>query len=272
MSNVHQFQSRRDPVAPRPPVTISPRFIPVLAAFLAAGVALYTGIASGGVPVFVFVMAGWVVALCLHEFGHAYVAYRGGDTGVRERGYLSLDPLGYSHPMFSIVLPVLFLAIGGIGLPGGAVYIDRDKLKTRRWDSLVSIAGPAMTFACFLALAAPFFFEVYRGAEPDKIAGTLDFWAGLAMLAYILAMAVVFNLLPLPGFDGFGALAVFMSRETERKLMQYAQPVMLLFILAVVVYPAALRPLNVAAGYMNQLLGVPLGLVGHGLSLFRFWS
>jgi Zn-dependent protease len=271
MSNVHNFRQRGAPPA-RPPVTVSPRFIPVLAAFLASGVALYTGIASGGFAVFVFVMAGWVVSLCLHELGHAYAAYLGGDHGVRERGYLSLDPLSYSHPMFSIVLPMLFLAIGGIGLPGGAVYIDYSKLRSRRWESLTSLAGPAMSFLFFVLLALPFLLQLYRGAEPQQLAGTGDFWAGLALLAYIQAMAVVFNLLPLPGFDGFRALAALMSRETEAKLMNYAQPVMLLFILAIVVVPQLLQPISLAAAHMAHLFGIPLIWVGEGMRLFRFWS
>ena len=50
--------------------------------------------------------AGWLVSLCLHEYAHALVAYRAGDLGVAERGYLTLNPLKYTHPLLSIVLPV----------------------------------------------------------------------------------------------------------------------------------------------------------------------
>lgn len=48
--------------------------------------------------VFVFVIAGWLVSLCLHEFGHAFTAWRFGDHDVAVRGYLTLDPRRYSHP------------------------------------------------------------------------------------------------------------------------------------------------------------------------------
>ncbi len=75
------------------------------------------------VGVFVFVIAGWLVSLCLHEFGHAFTAWRFGDHDVAVRGYLTLNPLKYSNPMLSIGLPLLFIALGGIGLPGGAVYL-----------------------------------------------------------------------------------------------------------------------------------------------------
>ena len=72
---------------------------------------------------FIFVVAGWVVSLCLHEFGHAFTAWRFGDHDVAVRGYLTLNPFKYSNPLLSIVLPVLIIAIGGIGLPGGAVWV-----------------------------------------------------------------------------------------------------------------------------------------------------
>ena len=70
----------------------------------------------------VFVISGWIVSVCLHEFGHALAAYRGGDLAVRSAGYLTLNPLKYTHPALSIVMPVVFIMLGGIGLPGGGVY------------------------------------------------------------------------------------------------------------------------------------------------------
>lgn len=54
-----------------------------------------------------------MVSLCLHEFGHAYTAWRFGDTDVEVRGYLTLDPLKYSNPVLSLGLPLLFIALGG---------------------------------------------------------------------------------------------------------------------------------------------------------------
>ena len=65
------------------------------------------------------VLAGWAVSLCLHEFGHAYTAYRGGDRSVRAKGYLTLDIRRYADLGLSLVLPVFFLLLGGIPLPGG---------------------------------------------------------------------------------------------------------------------------------------------------------
>ena len=46
--------------------------------------------------VVLLVLGGWAVSLCLHEFGHAAVAYRGGDRSVRGKGYLTLDIRRYT--------------------------------------------------------------------------------------------------------------------------------------------------------------------------------
>src|SRR3978361_1178732 len=72
----------------------------------------------------------------------AVPALSGGDISVRTRGYLTLNPFRYLNATYSIVIPVVILAIGGIPLPGGAVLIENHRLRTRGWSSLVSLAGP----------------------------------------------------------------------------------------------------------------------------------
>src|SRR5512141_869491 len=92
---------------------------------------------------FIIIFFGWIFSLCLHEFSHALVAYFGGDTTVKEKGYLTFNPLKSTHPFLSIVLPLLILFMGGIGLPGGAVYIETWRIRNRWWLSAMSLAGPA---------------------------------------------------------------------------------------------------------------------------------
>ena len=71
------------------------------------------------------------MSLCLHEFAHAYAAYRAGDRSVEAAGYLTLNPFKYAHPLLSIVLPLLFIVQGGIGLPGGAVYLHPHAFRSK---------------------------------------------------------------------------------------------------------------------------------------------
>src|SRR5690606_25802544 len=67
------------------------------------------------IAVFGFVLAAWMVSLCLHEFGHAYLAYRSGDRSVASKGYLTLNPFKYSDAVLSFLIPVVFIMLGGIG-------------------------------------------------------------------------------------------------------------------------------------------------------------
>jgi Zn-dependent protease len=122
-----------------------------------AGVAAQSTSGAFGVPVgvwvFVVVLGGWVITLCLHEFAHALVAYAGGDTSVRARGYLTLNPARYTDLATSVIMPIILLAIGGIPLPGGAVLVEPGRLRHRWFASLVSAAGPATNFLCGVLLA-----------------------------------------------------------------------------------------------------------------------
>src|SRR5207244_672355 len=75
-----------------------------------------------------------------------------GDRSVADKGYLTLNPLRYTDAMLSIVLPLVFLVLGGIGLPGGAVWIDRSRIRGRLRHSLVSAAGPLVNIVLALVL------------------------------------------------------------------------------------------------------------------------
>ena len=178
------------------------------------GVLLWTGALPGfvGVLTITFVVAGWITSLCIHEFGHALVAYLGGDRAVATSGYLTLDPLRYTNLMLSVVLPIAFLLLGGIGLPGGAVYINRAALRSRTWDSAVSVAGPLGTLLCGLLIAIVF---VISTQASWITTARVDFFGALAFLGFIEAVALLLNLLPIPGLDGFGILRPWLPYSVQ---------------------------------------------------------
>ena len=103
------------------------------------------------IAVFIFIIAGWVVSLSLHEFAHAFTAWRFGDHEVPMRGYLTLNPFKYANPVLSILLPALVILIGGIGLPGGAVWV-RTSFMTKWQKSLVSLSGPMVNVVSAVVL------------------------------------------------------------------------------------------------------------------------
>ncbi len=109
---------------------VSPVFLGILAVSAVTGWATWTGFAAEpGLAVFLFVTSAWVVSLCLHEYAHARTALHGGDISVGAKGYLTLNPMKYTHALLSVVLPVVFVIMGGIGLPGGAVFIERGRIR-----------------------------------------------------------------------------------------------------------------------------------------------
>src|SRR5439155_1177564 len=173
------------------------------------------------------VVGGWVTSLCIHEFGHAVIAYLGGDRSVASAGYLSLNPLKYTHPVLSIALPVVFLLIGGIGLPGGAVYLNERAIRNDRWRSFASAAGPLGNLLFAVLIGWPFL--VFRGAPPF---GDFHFWTALAFLVFLQVTAVVLNLIPIPPFDGFGMIAPWLSIELRIFASRLGMlPLLILFFL-----------------------------------------
>ncbi|TMF28472.1 MAG: hypothetical protein E6I29_10345, partial [Chloroflexi bacterium] len=167
---------------------ISPVFIGIVGATAVAGVLLWMNYLPRYVAflTLLFVVGGWVTSLCIHEFGHAFVAYLGGDRSVAGAGYLTLNPLRYTNVTMSLVLPIIFLLLGGIALPGGAVYINHSALRSRVWSSAVSIAGPVGTVLCGLLIAGVFFVAPQHSWITQ---GNLNFFAGLAMLGFFMALA-----------------------------------------------------------------------------------
>src|SRR3954451_18951145 len=139
--------------------------------------------------VVILVLAGWSVSLCLHEFGHALVAYRGGDWTVREKGYLTLDIRRYTNVALTFVLPVLFLLLGALPLPGGAVWVNHGLIRRNGVRALVSLAGPLMNLVLGGLLA------VTVAVIPMSIGLAI----GLSCLGLIQVLAFLLNILPVPG-------------------------------------------------------------------------
>ncbi|MBP3085959.1 site-2 protease family protein [Mycolicibacterium fortuitum] len=244
----------------------SPVFLVVVALTVGGGVLAWLAADAvkplSYVGVFILVIAGWLVSLCLHEFGHAFTAWRFGDHDVAVRGYLTLNPLKYSHPLLSLGFPVLVIALGGIGLPGGAVYV-RTSWMTARQKTLVSLAGPAANLVLAVLLLA----STWAFFDPAH----LVFWSGLAFLGFLQVTAVVLNLLPVPGLDGYGALEPHLSPETQRALEPAKQ--WGLFILLILLFtPVLNRWFFSVVFWFVDLSGVPSQLVSIGSQLTRFWS
>ena len=241
---------------------LSPFFL-VLVLATAAGAAL-AAVGTGAVLVtgiVLLVLGGWAVSLCLHEFAHALVAHRSGDTSIRGRGYLTLDIRRYTNVGLTFVLPVLFLLLGGIPLPGGAVWINHAAIRSRAARSLVSFAGPAVNLVFGLALTL----------VVAVVPMTVGLAAGLSCLALIEVLAFVLNILPVPGLDGFGVIEPYLS-DGARRLAERVRPWAPLVLLVVLLgLPGASRMLFGIGDVLFAAIGGNGALAGAGYNALLFW-
>lgn len=147
-----------------------------------------------------------LIALVLHEWAHAYVAYRLGDPTAKYLGRLTINPLKHLDPIGAIML---FLLGFGYAKP---VPINPNHFKNKhRDDLLVSIAGITMNLLLYLFFITIYFF-LSRSAYQIMLSSA--FWTTVlphlvqvvASIALVNLSIAVFNFIPIPPLDGFHVL------------------------------------------------------------------
>lgn len=243
----------------------SPVFFAIVFAAVLLGTALAWDQRLGGFTMFLFVVVGWILALTLHEFGHAIVAYIGGDRSVVDKGYLTLDVRKYADIGTSLLFPIFILVIGGIGLPGGAVWINTRAIRSPFMLSLMSAAGPIASGLCAVVCLVP----VRLGLVESS--GLI---IGLTFLGWLQVIAMVFNLLPIPGLDGFGIIEPHLSNEILRAIHPFRQyGIMIVFVAIFFIDPVRFAFFDLT-DWVTELIGGQEALDGRffGWNEFRFWS
>jgi Zn-dependent protease len=213
------------------------------------------------VGVVVLVLGGWAVSLCLHEFGHAAVAYRGGDTSVADKGYLTLDIRRYADLGLSLVLPLALLLLGGIPLPGGAVWINNRAIRARWARSLVSLAGPSVNLLLGVALVLVAIF----------VPMPVGLLIGLSYLALVQVLAFLLNMIPVPGLDGFGVIEPFLPERTRELAAKVRPWAPLAFFVVLVSLPGAGALFFGAGEALFAGIGGDPNAAASGYSAFMFW-
>lgn len=224
------------------------------------GTATAMGADPIGLWIFVTVLGGWLITLCLHEFSHAFTALRGGDTSIRQRGYLTLNPFRYVNGAMTFVIPLIILAVGGIPLPGGAVLIENHRIPSRIRRSAVSVAGPLVNVIAGVALAS------IAASLTSPLAYALSYLALLQFTAAIL------NLLPVPGLDGWGVLAPFLSPKTLAAVRPFTPWAPLVLIFVLISAPQVTQPFWDLSYFLFDAAGGSEQAASIGSALFRFWQ
>ena len=238
---------------------ISWTFLGLVAAWLVSGLGLVSYPQYAGVETFVFVLLGWIISLCLHEYAHAATASAFGDTSIAGSGYLTLNPRHYFTGAHSLILPVLAVIFGGIALPGGAVMIRNDLIRKPWQQSLVALAGPFTTLVCTLVTYAA---AQYVG---DGLLGD-----ALILLTFFELMAFVLNMLPVPGLDGFAALRPWLPKSIGAMIPpQVGGLIMVAGLIAVFFY--GYHIIGPIMRVIADATGLDLHPVGRAMDRFHFW-
>ena len=211
-------------------------------------------------------VVGWVLSVVVHEFAHAFVAYKAGDHTIAQKGYLTLDPLKYTDLTTSILLPLIVLAVGGIGFPGGAVYLREDLMRSRLGRSMASLAGPLGTLAVLVGLAVCLAADRAFGVETSPLS------RAAAFLAFLQGFALVLNLLPLPGLDGFGVIRPYLPVAIQQQAQKFGSLVFIGLFLAIFFVPPVNHALFSVVITITDLFGVSRPDIGAGYQAFRFWE
>ncbi|MFA5098785.1 MAG: site-2 protease family protein [Candidatus Paceibacterota bacterium] len=147
-----------------------------------------------------------VLSASFHEFAHAFVAFRLGDSTAKDEGRLTLNPLKHVDLTGTVIVPLFLLFFGGIFI-GWAKPVPYNpyNLRDKKYGSLkVGIAGPAANFLIALILGI-FIRLAFVGVFGTTIFSGI-FLSALALIVYINIFLGIFNLIPIPPLDGSKAL------------------------------------------------------------------
>ena len=171
-----------------------------------------------------------LIAITVHEFGHAFTAYKLGDDTPLRQGRLSLNPLDHVDPLGLAML--LFAHIGW----GKPVQIDprnyNRNISVEKADAIVSFAGPLMNFitaiiftliyCCIIKFAnVSFYLSTFGTIIMTIIASTLTMNIGLG----------VFNLIPLPPLDGSKIFLPILPYNAKQWFIEREQMFYIIFLI-----------------------------------------
>ncbi len=144
----------------------------------------------------------FLLALTIHEFAHAWVANRLGDSTARLQGRLTLNPLAHMDPIGTVAILLI-----GFGWARPVPVDPRQFRNPRRDHILVAAAGPISNLLMAMGMAA------FYGLMPWGIAGPTWNWLVLPLRlmvrtgVWVNVLLAVFNLFPIPPLDGSRVLS-----------------------------------------------------------------
>jgi Zn-dependent protease len=180
-----------------------------------------------------------IIAIVFHEVAHGLVARRLGDPTAEERGRLSLNPIRHIDPFGTVILPLLLAVTHAGALFGWAkpVPVDYRRLNNPRRDMvLVALAGPGMNLLLALIGAAILAATISLSGGAED--GTARLIAANALNFILINIFLgVFNLLPVPPFDGGHVLQGLLPPSLARGFGRIGRYSLLVMVILLLVLP-----------------------------------
>lgn len=173
-----------------------------------------------------YVIVSLLIAFTVHEFSHAYVAYKFGDPTAKNEGRVTLNPISHLDP-----IGTLLILIAGFGW-ARPVPVNRFHFKNPKLAGvLVSFAGPFSNLIVAILGFLIFYGLLAAGVGPDLPFFVEPFFNILINLNVLL---FVFNLIPLPPLDGYRIVQDLVSADLRAKMTQYEQYGSLIFLILII--------------------------------------
>ena len=171
-----------------------------------------------------------LLAITVHEFGHAFAAYKLGDDTPLRQGRLSLNPFDHVDPLGLAML--LFAHIGW----GKPVQIDsrnyNRNISVEKADAIVSFAGPLMNFITAIVFAL-IYCAIIKFAGMTFLLSNIGVII-ISIISYIVTMNIglgVFNLIPLLPLDGSKIFLPILPHNTKSWFIEHEQLFYFIFLI-----------------------------------------
>jgi Zn-dependent protease len=171
----------------------------------------------------------FLISLAVHEYAHAWFAFRFGDSTAKDVGRLTLNPIKHLDLFGSVVVPFLTFMSGGF-IIGWAkpVPVNMKNFKNPyKDDAVVSVAGPVSNLV--LSIIFLFVFVVLRESGMAESLFMDAVWLAVIFNVFLC----FFNLLPIPPLDGSHLIFdLFPNKYTAKYLNLgfYGTFILILFI------------------------------------------
>jgi Zn-dependent protease len=196
-----------------------------------------------------------IIAIVFHEVAHGLVARRLGDPTAERAGRLTLNPIRHIDPFGTVLLP-LILAMSHAPVFGWAkpVPVDYRRLRNPRRDMvLVALAGPGMNLLLALLGTALLATTISLSGGAREGAALLIAANALNFILINIFLAV-FNLLPVPPFDGGHVVEGLLPPSLARRFRGIGRYALVVFVMLLLVLPAISPKLNVVGRIVSPLV------------------